>query len=279
MRAFVQTRGRARHVDYEFLGSGPEPWWLDYRGHTTFEQPTILVRSSRDGGWQVYLSGIPSVRRDIEGTTIRYTLALDGDASDAPLALSVVTSWLGDQQRTPGGDVGVALDDAFPETAVERLLAQRGEETREEAQRQVLVALAALPDPAVDSAPAGFSSWLGDLDHPGAQAAFLSRVASLLAGDETGQALVLNLVASADDVAALVDGRSLAVLAVDLPSPKAITALRRDGPAPGKEQAPPRTSVRVSAQRRVGPLGLVLLAVTLVLIVAVAVLGTLLWIV
>ena len=80
IEAWLHTRGRARHRDYRFLGPAPQPaWWREYAGATTFEQPTILVQS--DGGrWQAYLSGIPSGRRDAVGSTIRFSVVLEGDA-------------------------------------------------------------------------------------------------------------------------------------------------------------------------------------------------------
>jgi hypothetical protein len=69
--AYLNTRGRERHRDYQFVGAAPPTsWWRAYANHTTFERPTVLVQS--DGtGWQAYLSGIPSRRQEAVGTVIR----------------------------------------------------------------------------------------------------------------------------------------------------------------------------------------------------------------
>jgi hypothetical protein len=81
---YLQTRGRPRHRDYDFLGAAPgHPWWRAYAGHTAFERPTALVESD-GGGYRVYLSGIPSARRDAVGTVIRYTLVLEESPDGTP---------------------------------------------------------------------------------------------------------------------------------------------------------------------------------------------------
>jgi len=103
--AYLNTRGRERHRDYQFVGPAPPTsWWRAYAEHTTFERPTVLVQS--DGtGWQAYLSGIPSRRRDAVGTVIRYTLVAEsasGPSDRAGLAtgdvLALVANWLADQE-------------------------------------------------------------------------------------------------------------------------------------------------------------------------------------
>ena len=119
--AYLNTRGRERHRDYQFVGPAPPTsWWRAYADHTTFERPTVLVQS--DGtGWQAYLSGIPSRRRDAVGTVIRYTVVAEGVAdgeAEPPLrwcrgrvlgtgdVLALVANWLADQEpgtRSRGG--------------------------------------------------------------------------------------------------------------------------------------------------------------------------------
>ncbi len=112
--AYLNTRGRERHRDYQFVGPAPPTsWWRAYADHTTFERPTVLVQS--DGtGWQAYLSGIPSRRRDAVGTVIRYTVVAEGVAdADRPAAparpvlgtgdvLALVANWLARPGRARG---------------------------------------------------------------------------------------------------------------------------------------------------------------------------------
>jgi hypothetical protein len=226
---FVQTRGRPRHRDYDFLGGGPgEPWWRAYAGHTAFERPTVLVES--DGvGYRVYLSGIPSGRRDAVGTVIRYTVVLraDGDGPPAVPADGVLTllgCWLDDQagpDPTRGaGAVSRALDAQFPEDEVERMLTAARPVAPAEVRDRVLAAVAALPPAApldsLDTVDDDLADWWGDAGAPAARAAFHDRTARLLTGGVAGRALLLNLVGSAPDLAALADGRPLVVLAPDV---------------------------------------------------------------
>src|SRR5687768_16205727 len=146
IEAWLHTRGRARHRDYRFLGSTPQPaWWREYAGATTFEQPTILVQSN-GGRWQAYLSGIPSGRRDAVGSTIRFSVVLAGEAGSAEHVLALVACWLADQDRDGAGSVSAVLDAAFPEAVVERLI-DLGDAAGGEAAKRVVEALAALPAP------------------------------------------------------------------------------------------------------------------------------------
>jgi hypothetical protein len=244
IEAWLHTRGRARHRDYRFLGPPPQPaWWREYAGATTFEQPTILVQS--DGGrWQAYLSGIPSGRRDAVGSTIRFSVVLAGDAGEGEHVLALVACWLDDQDRGGAGSVSAALDAAFPEAVVERLI-DLGDAAGGEAAERVVAALTALPSVAPGGAAAG--SFLGDLADPAARHAFLGHAAELLTG-QSGRALVLNLVGSPDDIAALLDdARPLAVLAPELAPP--LIPLRRTGATPGKA-GPPRVPTRQRGRAR-----------------------------
>lgn len=225
---FVQTRGRPRHRDYDFLGAGPgEPWWRAYAGHTAFERPTVLVESD-DTGYRVYLSGIPSGRRDAVGTVIRYTVVLRAAADGPPAVpadgvLALVRSWLDDQAgpdvHRGVGAVSRALDAEFPEDEVERMLGADRPVAPAEVRDRVLAAVATLPPapPLGGGDPgAGPAHWWGDAAAPAARAAFTERTARLLTAGLAGRALLLNLVGSPADLAPLADGRPLAVLAPDV---------------------------------------------------------------
>ena len=143
------------------------------------------------------------------------------------------------RRRRPVDDAGRPR----PEAVVERLI-DLGDAAGDEAATRVVEALAALPAP-VEPGGAAAGSFLGDLGDRAARDAFLSRAEELLAG-RPGRALVLNLVGSPADVAALLDdARPLAVLAPELAAP---LALLRTGATPGK--APPP---RVPTRRRCGP--------------------------
>lgn len=257
--AFLNTRGRMRHRDYDFLcGAPPVPWWRGYADHTTFERPTILVESGA-GLRRVYLSGIPSDRRDAVGSTIRYTVVLeDGPAGGAPpgrvppdALVALVAGWLADQDPAAGTrTVSAALDAAFPEADVERWLAAPDPGGRAEVRRRLLDVVGSLPRPAPDRVPPPVPrDWLGGLGWPPARAAFVERVREL-AADRPGRALVLNLVDAPADLAGLLDdGRPLAVLAPEPAVPTTITALAGERVDPGKKAPPPPRTARRAPER------------------------------
>ncbi|WP_214403795.1 hypothetical protein [Pseudonocardia lacus] len=257
----VQTRGRPRHRDYGFLGAGPErPWWREYAGHTAFERPTVLVES--DGaGYRAYLSGIPSARRDAVGTVIRYTLVVEEDGVGVPAVepaavVTLVRCWVSEQggPRPGSGGLTRALDGAFPEDEVERMLAAPEPVAPADVRRRVVAAVRALPaaDPARSGAPdVGERDWLADAGSAPARAAFVRRVDELLVDRRPGRALLLNLVGSPADLTALLDDTSpLAVIAPDTAVAGPTRLGRERGPVgAGKapSAAPPRTSPVISA--------------------------------
>jgi len=224
---FVQTRGEARAADYGFLGVEPdEPWWRSYREYTSFELPTLLLHSSGQA-WRAWLSGIRSARRDAVGTTVRFTVVLQGDCADneaQAVTLVLLHRWLADV-TTGTRCVGTALDEAFPGPDVERLLTCGAEQDDAEIRRRTLDALRALP--ASGTAPELGTweepdereelpeRWIGRLGAPHLPAALLRRSAELLSG-VPGRALVLNLIDSRAEADALVeDDTALAILVDD----------------------------------------------------------------
>jgi hypothetical protein len=253
----VQTRGRPRHRDYGFLGAGPEqPWWRAYAGHTAFERPTVLVES--DGaGYRAYLSGIPSTRRDAVGSVIRYTLVVEESGGGAPAVepadvAALVGCWVSDQagedrSRSGPGGLSRALDDAFPEDEVERMLATAEAVAPVDVQRRVAAVVRALPGPPPADRDATERDWLGDASSAPAREAFVRRVGELVVDGRPGRALLLNLVGSAADLSGLLDDpRPLAVLAPDIAVAGPTRLGRERGPV-GAGKAPAAAAPRPSA--------------------------------
>lgn len=207
MRACVQTRGMT--ADYAFLGSAPATrWWLVFREATSFEKPTIIVRGDRNE-WRCYLSGIPSKRTDRVGTAIRYTIVLEGRCSDAGSdALRLVAAWLEDAASSePGRRVQVAMDAAFDEATVERLLSSRtaGAEAAAEVEQRAARALTSLPSTPELTIFGEAGSWAGSTSSFPAQRQFLALSAALLRGERAGAAARLNLLGTADEVGGLAE--------------------------------------------------------------------------
>lgn len=205
MKIFIQTRGKI--ADYAFLGGAPSNrWWLDFRDATSFEQPTLIVGGDRKG-WHCFLSGIPSSRVDRVGTAVRYSVALEGPCGvKVEPVLSLIAAWLEDStSSTPKGHVQLALDHAFDEATVERLLNTRGANTESanEVERLALEALCKLAFPKQFVGKFSSESWVGSTTSPDAKNEFLARCSQLILGDFDGSAAVLNLLGTADEAVGL----------------------------------------------------------------------------
>ncbi|SHM37288.1 hypothetical protein [Cryptosporangium aurantiacum] len=220
MRIHLMTRGLTD--DYRFLGDAPaEQRWTAFGRLTSFDHRSLLLRGGPDGWW-LYLSAIPSVRRDRTDTVIRYTTVLTGAASeDTSRVAGLVREWLS-QGETPAepGVLSGLLDEQFPADVVERLLrpGDAAAETAAEVARRFAAVLDKLD---TDDAEPGDSadrnvSWLGEARSDRAVDRLVRRAAALLGGAE-GWALVLNLANEEDARAWLADqpGGEHAVLVTD----------------------------------------------------------------
>lgn len=220
MQIHIETRGRT--ADYAFLGAPPsERWWLDFRDFTSFEQPTILVVS--DGArWRSYVSGIPSARRDRVGTTIYYAVVASGLVSDSINGvIGLVRAWLDDLGTgAERGTVHRALDGAFGEDDVERLILDRSEQavttvrTRIESVLARFAGMGSVRPPVVD-----FESWMGAIESPRSRDGLVARVAEHLQG-QAGAATMLNLVGELSQAEALVERHGRVAIVIDVPIPR-----------------------------------------------------------
>jgi len=238
MQMFIQTRGRT--VDYRFLGQAPDrPWWHDYDNHTILEKPTILVRST-DAGWEVYLGGIASGRTDLAGRAIRFTLVIaDGQPADAERVLPLLCVGLAGAIGE-GGGLQNALDRAFDETFVERILATPGLERSGEVESRLadVVARVGVGRDAPGAFDAAGGTWLGSARDAAARSSFLAHAAAIMGSRTRGRALLLNMVRGVADAADLTESEQWAAGCVILAaSPREdIEGLVR---LPGPEPSPP----------------------------------------
>lgn len=125
MDMYIMTRGT--HIDYMFLGSEPQKaWWTNFREWTAFEYPTIIFVPDKRGS-KLYLSGIPSQRKDRVKTPIRYTLIFEKlFKEDIERILNLVKSWLNDIISSDGdpisSEVGEFLDKKFTKEYIDNIL-------------------------------------------------------------------------------------------------------------------------------------------------------------
>jgi hypothetical protein len=187
------TRGYPRGLDYRFLGDAPpEPWWTPLRDRELVNlERAELIAHGTGAGLGLLISGIPSARRDVIGTPIRYTLVVDelGAAEiDAKLVRRLVLAGLRDADRQA---LGRALDAVFDQAKVDEMLGSTGDTAHVgDVVTEVLAKgwgagdAAPLADgPETGQADAG-GSWAGPADHEQARLDFLGRVAALAAGGQ-----------------------------------------------------------------------------------------------
>ncbi len=196
MQIYVQTR--SKNTDYRFLGeSPPSTWWLEFREATSFEHPTLIIKRDQSG-LKCYLSGITSSRIDRVGTTIRYTLVMEGDCSvqgGNEYGLHLISTWLEDvsANRTDPSihrKLGEALDRIFDEPTVERLIASSPLANEVNDLLPKLDCNHLIKLQGTDQS----GSWYGSMSSEEALNAFMQRINKLMHGSEFGFAAWLNLI-------------------------------------------------------------------------------------
>ena len=152
---YIRTRGSK--IDYSFLLEEPKDYLNNYRNNykSDIEKPTCILERSQENKIYIFLSGIPSQRKDHQGTPIRYDLVatidsnpLNGDWNNNPKEkkyreglTGFIWMWLKDVRnavqeiqedgksieliRLPiasKSDLGRRLDDILPSEYIEELL-------------------------------------------------------------------------------------------------------------------------------------------------------------
>jgi hypothetical protein len=233
VKTYILTRGMPRDLDYRYLGPAPQEWWHALRDWTTVERPASMARGSGDEV-SLLLTGIPSVRRDLIGRPIRFTLVLEAGKPDAEICESLVRTCLSEQGRE---SLGNALDDALSAEEIDDLLARRvtADGIDRRVQDAIAKTLAGQEPAAAPAAPvAADQSWAGSLGDPAAESAFGARVGDLAFG-QPGFAATLNLVSSIERATAIAEEFRLPV-ALLLPE-SVVSGIRL---LVGKERAVPR---------------------------------------
>ena len=182
LKAYLMTRGTSRRLDYNFLGAPPpELWWrpLGDSGLILLEQPEVIAYGN-GVELSMLISGVPSQRRDMIGTRIRYTLVVDHLQDDVGLAQRLAATGLSPEGRTR---LGRRLDETFDAAKVDGLLSgsNDGSDVGE-----LLATMLASPDWSAQVTGSGKEiqgSWAGPVADEDACAAFLARIGALAAGD------------------------------------------------------------------------------------------------
>lgn len=209
------TRGTARSLDYRFLiETPPEIWWKPSEEWVLLEDPQIIVCGSGNSA-RLLASAIPSARRDVVTTAIRYTLVAEG-IRDPALLGQLVTALL-----RPDGAVrlGKALDDAFSAAEIDGILSGRDSSTPAgSVSDRAEKALLSLSGDAAYQPPPGTQSggsWVSSLGDGTGRDAFVARAAALTG--QTGWAFTTTALSSRQGAerAAAKLGDPVAVLLVE----------------------------------------------------------------
>ena len=208
---FIQTRGK--FIDYGFIINAPKnenSWWGEYSRFTAFEFPTIIIENISDYP-RIYLSAIPSGRKDRVETIIRYTLVIEllDNQHDQNAFFYLVSIWLDevgkhDKCKPKESNIGKLLDECFTEEVVEELLQVQEPDSKYEEKLQnkweEFINKLSIP---------GFSGsmkddidkmWYGGIRDDESRKTWISLVSKLLNNKVKGKALFLNL-ATDNDVA------------------------------------------------------------------------------
>ena len=80
----LYIRTRCKRIDYSFLLKQPPATYSnEYKNKSDIEKPTCILEPTEENGVYMFLSGIPSQRKDHQGTPIRYELVATSDTWDS----------------------------------------------------------------------------------------------------------------------------------------------------------------------------------------------------
>lgn len=260
MDVHIKMRGEGVNEEYDFLGGEPDKeWWLDLADLVNWNRQGLCVQA-RSGDWSVYLSPIPSGRRDARGRQREFKLALNGACGHprvTAVVLPLLALWL---EEVPGAKgtsrLADALSDEFPDEAISRLRGKHTSNHRGETRQRFDAAVGNLelnPYPSADTQPEEVLSevWWGVHDHAKDRRGFLERVARLLSGSEEGIAVLGNLVYESDAKNDFAESSSVTRLRAAWPD-TALTLLVRPGERPAVPARPGSPRVTSSPGGEVG---------------------------
>ncbi len=263
MQIYLRTRGKSRDLDYKWLDkSPPEEWWQPYSRICKFDDRSILVAAS-EKSFRIFLSGIPSCRKDQHNTAIRFTLSIEAATQEEfRKILPIITVWLSEIKSGTESAIGDFLDRAFPGEIIDSILSEASALESGKIKSAVLDFAGQCSSDIVSKKPKCVS-WVGDIRSKNGCSYFLGSINDFATG-KTGLALYGNFIESLQDAEAIPSQNydCLAVLAqLDHPNEN-ITEL--------KKKAAPQT-IRTQQERH-PPLGLhkLLPAIILILIAVTA---------
>jgi hypothetical protein len=222
MNIYIQTRGYQKDQDYAFLGEEPANyWWAEFGELTSFEQPTFILRGERDlEDWQCYMSGIPSKRRDISSTEIRFTLVIEGvknNPDDELLLSSLVHIWLDDfEKHLQDGILQKTLDSIFDKDTVQTLVDNYpySELNSDHINKFKSTISTQKTESNINTNIKLHEQYIGRSDSEEAKSAFIQTINHIINNNVDGVALMPNLINESSDLEEIIDQYQLVAVLI-----------------------------------------------------------------
>ncbi len=222
---YIRTRGLT--TDYSFLLQ-QKPRISDWNNYSDIEKPTCILEGTGDNQVYLFLSGIPSERKDHQGTPIRYDLVAtisyepwdensDSAREKELMGLTqLIWIWLQDvrtalQKDKNGGErvrlpiagkseLGASLDKILSPEYVEELLqpisdseelTTKNDKLNEKLEQLILAEIS--PESISSELTVDIPTWWGGVNNDKSCQQWIALVEKLLQGEIKGKALLLNI--------------------------------------------------------------------------------------
>lgn len=220
LKFYVRTRGL--RIDYSFL---PEQFAIsdlkDYK--SDLEKPTCILERTENDGVFLLLTGIPSQRKDHQGTRIRYDLVATADSevwndddNEKQGLVKLTWLWLNDVKsglyatqendktielmRLPGvekSEIGKRLDKILPKDYLEGLLervneGRYGQGDKDEFNNKLKALVLQIPQFVLEP-ESNYKFWWGGVNNDFSCRRWITLVEKILIGNICGKALLLNI--------------------------------------------------------------------------------------
>jgi len=274
MQIYLRTRGKSRDLDYKWLDkSPPEEWWQPYSRICKFDDRSILVAAS-EKSFRIFLSGIPSSRKDQHNTAIRFTLSIEAATQEEFREIfPIITVWLSEIKTGAESTVGDFLDRSFPGESIDSILSGASTIENGRIKSAVLHFAGKCSSDIVFKKPK-FLSWVGDIRSKNSCSYFLGSINDFATG-KTGLALYGNFVENIQDAEAIPSQNydCLAVLAQLDPPVENIAELKKKA-APQTIPTHPERRPPLGLHKLLPAIILFLIAITALIFIVILIMAT-----
>jgi len=202
MQIYLRTRGKSRDLDYKWLDKSPhEEWWQPYSRICKFDDRSILVAVS-EKSFRIFLSGIPSSRKDQHNTAIRFTLSIEAATQEEfREILPIISVWVSEIKSGAESIIGDFLDRSFPGEIIDSILSGAADLESGKIKSAVLEFAGQCPSNVAYKKPKYFS-WVGDIRSKNGCSYFLGSINDFTT-TKTGLALYGNFIENLQDAEAI----------------------------------------------------------------------------